>query len=184
MVEYMRKRGKKMAKLIIYGSQYGVTKKYAERLGEMTDTKVISYQQAKDQLTDASLDTIVYMGSLYAGAATGLKETAKLFPENCKIIIVTVGLMSPELLDTNLKKSVQRQVPKDVFERAERFHLQGAIDYSILSKKHKKMMGFLCNALKLKPKKTADDRALIDSYNKSLYLVDFDKLEAIKRYLM
>ena len=173
-----------MAKLIIYGSQYGVTKKYAETLGEMTDTKVINYRQAKDQLTADSYDTIVYMGSLYAGVATGLKETAKLFPSDCKIIIVTVGLMSPELLDKNIKKSVQSQVPKEIFDKADRFHLQGAIDYSILSKKHKMMMGVLCKALKLKPKKTADDKALIDSYNKSLYLVDFNKLDHIKRYMM
>lgn len=173
-----------MKNLIIYGSEYGVTKKYAETLGEMVEGKVISYEQAKKQLAEDSYDTIVYMGGLYAGSALGLKETAKLFPADGKIIIVTVGLMPPELLDTKLKKSVQRQVPKDVFDRAERFHLQGAIDYSILSGKHKMMMGTLCNVLKLKPAKTDDDRALIASYNQNLDLVDFSKLEPIKTAIL
>ena len=58
--------------LIIYGSRYGSAKRYAERLAEMTGIEAVEYKEAKG-LGDC--DRIVYLGSLYAGGVTGLKQT-------------------------------------------------------------------------------------------------------------
>lgn len=60
-----------MNTLIIYGSQYGTTKRYAEKFAEMTDFPVISYEDIKT-LTD--YERIIYFGGLYAG---GIKGSAK-----------------------------------------------------------------------------------------------------------
>ena len=40
-----------MERLIIYGSQYGTTKRYAQRFSEMTGIPSLSYEAAND-LTD------------------------------------------------------------------------------------------------------------------------------------
>ena len=55
--------------LIIYGSRYGSARRYAERLAEMTGLDAVEYNGVKD--LDA-YDSIVYLGSLYAGGVTGL----------------------------------------------------------------------------------------------------------------
>ena len=60
-----------MNTLIIYGSQYGTTKRYAEKFAEMTHFPVISYEDIKT-LTD--YDRIIYFGGLYAGGIIGFEQ--------------------------------------------------------------------------------------------------------------
>ena len=61
-----------MKTLIIYSSQYGSTKRYAERLSEITGFEAVDYMQAKDI---KGFDRIIFMGGLYAGGVLGLKKT-------------------------------------------------------------------------------------------------------------
>ena len=56
--------------IIIFGSQYGTAKQYAEVLGRRTDTEVRSYKEKTDI---DGCDTIVYIGALYAGGVLGMK---------------------------------------------------------------------------------------------------------------
>ncbi|MBQ3258195.1 MAG: hypothetical protein IJA67_12415, partial [Oscillospiraceae bacterium] len=57
----------------------------------------------------------------------------------------------------------------------------GGIDYSRLSFKHKTMMGLLYRKAVGLPeeKKTAEVKAMIETYNKKVKFVDFDSLTAI-----
>ncbi|WP_289782551.1 flavodoxin domain-containing protein, partial [Thomasclavelia cocleata] len=74
-----------MNTLIIYGSQYGTTKRYAEKFSEMTHLPIISYENIKNL---KEYERVVYFGGLYAGGVKGLKNTVKkLFPDT-KLIIV------------------------------------------------------------------------------------------------
>lgn len=67
-----------MNTLIVYGSQYGTTKRYAEKFSEMTNLPVRCYEDIK-ALTE--YDRIVYFGGLYAGGVKGLKNTVKKLPQ-------------------------------------------------------------------------------------------------------
>ncbi|MBO7082581.1 MAG: hypothetical protein J6W30_01910 [Bacteroidales bacterium] len=58
--------------IIIYGSQYGSTKRYAERLAEMTGIEAVDYKKVK-RIDD--YERIVYFGALCAGGVMGLKKT-------------------------------------------------------------------------------------------------------------
>lgn len=81
-------------KIIIYGSQYGTTKRYAEELGKRTNIVVKNYGEIDDI---NNYDTIIYFGALYAGGVMGLKKTfSKLSSsDDKKIIIATVGVADP-----------------------------------------------------------------------------------------
>ena len=61
-----------MKTLIIYGSQYGSTKRYAERLAEMTGMEAVDYKAAK---SINEYNKIIHLGALYAGGVLGLKKT-------------------------------------------------------------------------------------------------------------
>ena len=166
-----------MKSLIIYGSQYGTTKRYAERFAEMTGFPVISYEDMR----------VIYFGGLYAGGVKGLKNAVKRFSLNTKLIIVTVGLA--DVCDkeniSNIRNSISRQVPEDLLKSAFVFHLRGGIDYQKLSFKHKTMMTLLYNKIKNLPedKKTAEDKALIETFNSKVDFVDFDSLNPIAEVL-
>ena len=59
-------------KIIIYGSQYGTTKKYAEELAKRTIIESESYEDVADI---DKYNTVVYIGGLYAGGVLGMKKT-------------------------------------------------------------------------------------------------------------
>ena len=68
-----------MKTLIIYGSQYGSTKRYAERLSEITGIEAVDYKKAKGI---EGFDRIIFMGGLYAGGVLGLKKTVGKMTDN------------------------------------------------------------------------------------------------------
>ena len=172
-----------MNSIIVYGSNYGTTKQYANELSRRTNMKVISFKKVNQQIND--YDNIIYLGALYAGGVLGMSKTLKKLNNisNKKIIIVTVGLSDPtdEVNKNNIKNNIKNQMPKKFFEKAKIFHLRGGIDYSKLNFAHKTMMKLLYNAVKNLPKEklTAEDRAMIETYNKKVNFIDFSSLDEI-----
>ena len=168
--------------IIIYGSCYGTARQYAEELGKKTNISVKSY---KDISLLDDYNTIVYIGALYAGGVLGMKETfGKMTTVQGKhIIIVTVGLADPT--DTknieNIRNNMQRQLSHSVFKHAHIHHLRGGIDYSRLCLKHKTMMWMVYMKTRRIPveERTAEVRAMIETYNKQVNFVDFNSLEPI-----
>ena len=55
--------------IIIFGSLHGATKRYAERLAEMTGIKAVDYKDLKDA---GPFDRVIYMGAIYARGVVGL----------------------------------------------------------------------------------------------------------------
>ena len=171
-----------MNNIIIYGSHYGTTKQYAEELSKRTNIEAISFEKVKE-IND--YNTIIYLGGLYAGGVLGMSKTIKKLNNisNKKIIIATVGLSDPtdEVNKKNIRDNIKSQIPKEVFEKAKIFHLRGGIDYSKLNFVHKTMMKLLYNAVKNLPeeKQTAEDRAMIETYNKKVNFIDFSSLDEI-----
>ena len=172
-----------MNSIIVYGSHYGTTKRYAEELSKRTNIKVISFKKINQQIND--YDNIIYLGGLYAGGVLGISKTLKKLNNilNKKIIIATVGLSDPtdEVNKNNIRNNIKNQISKEVFEKAKIFHLRGGIDYSKLNFAHKTMMKLLYNAVKNLPeeKQTAEDRAMIETYNKKVNFIDFSDLDKI-----
>lgn len=171
-----------MSNIIIYGSHYGTTKQYAKELSRRTNIEAISFKNIKE-IND--YDNIIYLGGLYAGGVLGMSKTIKKLNNiaNKKIIIVTVGLSdsTDEVNKNNIRNNIKKQVSKEIFEKAKIFHLRGGIDYSKLNFKHKTMMKLLYNAVKnlQKEKQTAEDRAMIETYNQKVNFVDFSSLDKI-----
>ena len=172
-----------MKSIIVYGSNYGTTKQYANELSRRTNMKAISFKKVNQQIND--YDNIIYLGALYAGGVLGMSKTLKKLNNisNKKIIIVTVGLSDPtdEVNKNNIINNIKNQMPKKFFEKAKIFHLRGGIDYSKLNFAHKTMMKLLYNAVKNLPKEklTAEDRAMIETYNKKVNFIDFSSLDEI-----
>lgn len=173
--------------IIIYGSQYGTTRKYAEELAKITGYKLKSYENAGDI---NSYETIIYMGGLYAGGVLGMKKTFKNLTntDNKKIVIITVGLADPtDVKNTdNIKIGVKKQLSEKIYDISQIFHLRGGIDYSRLNFKHKTMMSLLYKKVVKLPdeKKTAEDRDMIETYNKQVDFVDFNCLNTIINSIM
>ena len=166
-----------MKTLILYGSQYGTTKRYADELSRLTGLPALSYEKAADL---AGCEQIVYLGGLYAGGVKGLKQAVKKFPAGVRLILVTVGLadVQDEQNIENIRRSVRRQLPAEVLQNTAFFHLRGGIDYSKLNLTHRTMMTLLYNhARKLPPEQqNAETRAMIETFGTKVDFVDFAAL--------
>ena len=126
---------------------------------------------------------VVHFGGLYAGEVKGLRRTLRALGEHTGLVIVTVGLadVTDEENLANIRNALKRQAPGHLLEKTQVFHLRGGIDYRKLSFKHKAMMTLLYHSVKNLPEeqKTAETRAMIETFNKAVDFVDFSALEPI-----
>ena len=173
-----------MRTIIVYGSQYGTAKRYAEALAGKMDSVIKSYEEPMDL---GAYDNIVFIGALYAGGVLGLKKTLSGIHDlqDKKIVIATVGLADPHDGENteSIRNSLKKQLSENIFIHARIFHLRGGIDYSRLNLKHRTMMALLYGKAKglAEEKKTAEVKAMIDTYGKRVDFVDFGSLAPIIR---
>lgn len=171
-----------MKSVILYGSRYGSARRYAQELSKQTDIPAVSYQEAPPL---SKLETIVYIGALYAGGVLGLTKTLRRqsFGEHQRLVIVTVGLADPDILQNreNIRNALQKQIPAQLYGRAAVFHLRGTIDYQALSLGHRTMMALLHRSLQKKSAEewNEEDRALMETYGKRADFADFASLRPI-----
>ena len=171
-----------MKSIILYGSRYGSARRDAQELSKQTDIPAVSYQEAPPL---SKLETIVYIGALYAGGVLGLTKTLRRqsFGEHQRLVIVTVGLADPDILQNreNIRNALQKQIPAQLYGRAAVFHLRGAIDYQALSLGHRTMLALLHRSLQKKPAEewSEEDKALMETYGKRADFADFASLRPI-----
>ena len=171
-----------MSTVILYGSRYGTSRRYAQALAERTGLPCYPADQAARAEGCAEL---VYVGGLYAGGVCGLGRALRaLSPDPARrYLIATVGLADPGDAANRARicASLQKQLPPELVDRAEIFHLRGGIDYSRLSLRHRVMMAVLYRSLRRLPpdRQTAEDRALLASYGTRLDFTDPAALDPI-----
>ena len=171
-----------MNRVVIYGSFYGSTKKYAIELAKRLEVDAIEYNEVKDI---NRYDSIIYLGGLYAGGVLGMSKTLKKLDNisNKEIIVATVGLADPYDSKNieNIEGNMVKQLSADILNHIKIFHLRGGIVYKNLSFKHKFMMKLVYNKAKKVPveERDAELRAMIETYNKEVDFTDFSELEKI-----
>jgi hypothetical protein len=115
-----------MAKIaVIYKSQYGTTKQYAQWIAEALEARIFEASDIKPaQLMD--FDVVIYGGGLYAGGVIG----AKLVTKNpCKaLVLFTVGLADPKI--TDYSEIIGKTLSPEQLAKTKVFHFRGGVDYN------------------------------------------------------
>lgn len=175
-----------MKGIIVYGSNYGTTRAYAQELAKRTGWPAVDWQQAKNL---AEYETVVYLGGLYAGGVVGLKKVLPQLEQapKQKLVLVTVGLADPTAPENvaNIRASLQKQLPGALYQKAQFAHLRGGIDYSRLNFKHRAMMWAMVQMLQKRPpeQRSAEDREIIRTYNQKVDFTDLDTVERVMELL-
>ena len=166
--------------LLVYGSRYGSTKRYAERLAEMTGVAAIEYSKAKNL---ADYDRVVYLGGIFAGGVMGLKKTAAKMNPRQELVIATVGVTDPKeaAYFESIRQAIKAQLPEGLYNEEKVFHLRGAIDYNHLSVGHSFMMKMFHSMMlnKSEAERTADAKAMLETYGRQVDFVDLNALQPI-----
>ena len=175
--------------VLLFGSRYGTAARYAAALSERTGIPAVAYRDYLSQSGDGAPDTVIYIGALYAGGVLGLRETVKKLGSTAprRLLLATVGLADPSdpANTANITHSVKQQMGAALFEKTELFFLRGGMDYAKLGFVHKTMMKLLYAQANKQPEteRTADTRALIETYGKTVDFVNLSALDALERAL-
>ena len=137
-------------RVIVYLSNTGFTKKYAELLAQKTGYPIFALQDARKKLAgDAE---IVYLGWVFAGSVKGYNKAARL---GRIIAVCAVGMGGPA------SDQLPGLIKKHGLDADRAFYLQGGFDMNRLRGINKLMMKMMAKAtvpqLESKPDKTPDE---------------------------
>lgn len=173
-----------MNAIVIYKSNTGFTKKYAEWIAQELECKkivckIFAYKDVRT-IELNRYDIIIYGGSVFVGSIQELKEfKEKLLLFKGKKAIFAVGAMpadSPEvepLLKTCLSEDEHKTIGT--------FYLQGGLDYSKMSFINKFMMKMMCKMMK---KEKGIDSVEYKIISQSFNATDKDAINPLINYIM
>ncbi len=163
-------------KAIVFESETGNTKKYAELLGQKTGIPVYEHKDASKHL--GANDEIIYMGWLFASGVKGYKKAAKKYD-----VKAVCGVGMRRACDEAVKDMVER----NQISGLKAFYLQGGYDLNKLSGIYKLMMKMMSKVilkeLEKKETKTEEDLESIDMINNGRSLVKEENLAPILEWL-
>ena len=158
-----------MKTLVIYTSQTGFTKRYAEWISEELDADIYELKDVKKKTNDffETYEAIIYAGWCMAGMVVKVKwffERAAYW-KNKKLSIVAVGASpndNPEVDEflNNLLTDEQRPFIKA-------FYCQGGINYDKMNFTSRTAMKMFANSLKKNKNSSEDDRKKGEMISKS-----------------
>ncbi|MDO4478739.1 MAG: hypothetical protein Q4B73_06860 [Lachnospiraceae bacterium] len=164
------------ATAIIYTSNTGHTKAFAELLGERSGLPVYELKAA---MKDCPAGTpIIYMGWLMAGSVKGFKDAAKRFDVKA---LCAVGMAGGDGQKAGIVKACGLPAEVPVFV------LQGGFELDKLSGLYKMMMKTMKNTvgkkLAAKPDKTAEEMDMLDLFENGGSRVSAEQLEPVLAWL-
>ena len=153
---------------IVYTSQFGHTKRYAEMLGEITGKLVLTLNSALSSLPRGS--RIVYLGWLHASNIKGYKQAAKHFSVS---VVCGVGLCDTGTLQEEVRKATS--VPNDV----PLFTLQGGMDRSKLKGIDKLLISMLTKGLESAKNPSEQDCRMLELLKSDMDFVRSENLQNV-----
>lgn len=140
---------------IIYTSNTGSTKRYAELLSQETGLPVYPLEEAKQAVPDGA--EIVYLGWIMAGSVKGYHEAAKRYAVRA-VCAVGMARTGSQVEDVRRKDHVPADVPV--------FTLQGGFDLKKLHGPYRLMMDVMVHTvgkgLANKPDRTPEEDEMLD----------------------
>ncbi|MFW6318692.1 MAG: flavodoxin domain-containing protein [Bacillota bacterium] len=169
--------------LVLYTSNYGSTKQYAEWIGRRINADIYPTSMIKT-IDIAIYDSIIIGGGLYAVGILGLK-TLKPYIEclkNKKVIVFTVGLSYES--DTVINHIKTNNLEKYKIPYNHFFYLRGAFDFDKLALKHKIMMRALATKVKQKDGKlSTEEQGILNCMMEPIDAVSIDQITPLLKAL-
>lgn len=162
-----------MKSIVIYNSQTGFTKKYAEWISEAAGCECVEFKKAA-KLNLSDYDSIVFGGWCMAGNITKLNWFKKMMPNLAatgkKLIVFAVGATPAEAveIDTAMDKVLSEEEKKI----AKLFYCPGGINYEKMKIPSRFAMKMLVKALSSKKDATKDDIKKAEMISKSYDISD------------
>lgn len=171
-----------MKTIVIYNSQTGFTKRYAQWIAQKTNADCIEYGKAKNMNLD-SYDTVVFGGWAVAGSISKLKWFKKNISRwsGKKLVVFCVGASPIE--NPEIELTLPKNFTDEELKVVRWFYCPGGLDYDKMPVTSKTMMKMFVKALNSKKNKTEDDMEQIKMMSSSYDISDIKYIDPIIEYL-
>lgn len=171
-----------MNAIVIYNSQTGFTKKYADWVAEQVNAECVEFSKAvKKDLQ--GYDAIIFGGWAVAGSISKLKW----FKNNLhkwagkKLVVFCVGASPAE--NPEIGEVLPKNFTADELKQVKLVYCPGGLNYEKMSVSSRLMMKTFVKMLKMKKNKTETDIAQIEIMSSSYDISDMKYAEPIINYL-
>lgn len=153
---------------IIYTSNTGHTRQYAQLLGERLGLPVYSLKEAIHLLPTGR--PVIYLGWIHASHIKGYSDATKRFSV---CAVCGVGLCDTGTLTLEVRKATS--IPEDI----PLFTLQGGFDRSKLKGMNKLMISMLTKGLAAQKQRSAQDERMLELLSKDASYVSPENLAGL-----
>lgn len=141
-----------MKTVVIYTSQTGFTKKYAEWIAAELQADLLAYKEAKKKSADffTGYDAVIYGGWNMAGRVTNIDWFMNVAGDlkNKRVAVFGVGATPAE--DPEIEKLLQNMIPADKKSYIRGFYCEGGLDYSKMGFFSRTMLKMMASSLSKK----------------------------------
>ena len=174
-----------MKTLVIYTSQTGFTKKYADWISARLNADVLTVREAKKKKREFynQYSAILYGGWAMAGGVVGTKWFLKEASEwkDKKLAVFCVG-GSPEA-NPDVEVSLSKLLTEEQKTYIRAFYCQGGLDYSRMKMPSKLAMRALVSALSKKKDASQKEKDMAEMLSHSYDISDEKYIDPIVQYI-
>lgn len=167
--------------LVIYKSKTGFTKKYAEWIAEKLSADLYDYKQISTEILK-DYNVVIYGGSLHAVGIEGVK----LIKDNLDILkgkkIVVFAVGATPFREETVEEVKNNNFSKEQLDQIRFYYLRGGFNYNKLPFFDKLLMKLLQLKLKRKKVLTADEKGMLNAYQKPADFTRKENIDSIVTY--
>lgn len=171
-----------MKTIVIYNSQTGFTKRYAQWIAEKTGADCVELSEAKKRSMDA-YEAIIFGGWACAGGISKLRWFKGNMDQwaGKKLIVFCVG--GSPINSPFVKPALKNNFSEAEFKKVNVFYCPGGFCYEKMSASSRLMMKLFLKTLKAKKDKTEEEREMIKMISASYDISDPKYIEPILKCL-
>lgn len=172
-----------MKTIVVYNSQTGFTKRYAQWIAEATNAQCVELKEAK-KMNLSEFDNIVFGGWAMAGTITKVKWLVKSKSKwaGKKLVAFCVGASPIE--NPDIDEFLKKTSAQDDFRNIKLFYCPGGLDYEKMSGASRTMMKMFVKMLNSNKNKTEKDLMQIEMLSKSYDIADKKYIEPIVKWVL
>lgn len=171
-----------MKTVVIYNSQTGFTRRYAQWIAEAAGAECVELEGAKKRSFD-DYNAIVFGGWACAGGISKLKWFKSHMDDwaDKKMIVYCVGASPADSPD--IPRALRNNFSDAQWEKVKVFYLPGGFNYERMSSMSKMMMKVFLRTLKAKKDKTEEEKGMVEMISHSYDISDRRYIEPIVELL-
>lgn len=169
---------------VLYASYYGSTKQYADALAARFGVSPQEIHDKSAELISASSDDpIIILSPIHGPAHPGVELIKRLSEAVVKSRPIALATVCMALEHVANDQDVAGKLLGDRANHIDRFYLPGRLNYSELSRKHRRIMKSVVWGFKITGAKGENEKMVIDTFGQDVDRVDFNKLAPVAEWV-